>query len=275
MNRPIFGLTSISSPVEHESLLTDQRRAARRRGGEQDVDVAKHFERARAEPAAKFLRLDHPGSRQHRAGDQPVAHVGIEIAGPLAQTIGMQRRALDHGDRIGGGARARGFGQFDRRASRPAPRRCARPPPRPRRRRRARNSRRAARSRRPVAPPSRPRQGRLDGAHGLRGIVGRPAPASRRSSPRGRRPSARTARDDRGWRRTETCPRARAGRRSASGRKFRRARRARGSSRWCRSPARSAPARPRPPPRSRPTIRRSYVRDRADCARGRHARSRR
>ena len=71
------------------------------------------------------------------------------------------------------------------------------------------------------------------------------------------RACAPTGPGGRGSPRTESCPRATAGRRSASGRTCRRTRTARGSSRWCRSRARAAPGR-RPPRRpSRPTSRRS------------------
>ena len=48
-----------------------------------------------------------------RAGDQPVAHVGIEIVRRVAQAVQMQRGAFGSGDDIGSGARPCGFGQFD------------------------------------------------------------------------------------------------------------------------------------------------------------------
>ena len=55
-------------------------------------------------PAAEFLRLHHGGSGNQRAGDQPVAHIGIEIVRPRAQPFQMQRRAFGRGDDIGGAA---------------------------------------------------------------------------------------------------------------------------------------------------------------------------
>ncbi len=39
-----------------------------------------------------------PDARQHSAGDQPVADLGIEILRLRAQAVQMQRRALDHRD---------------------------------------------------------------------------------------------------------------------------------------------------------------------------------
>ncbi len=64
------------------------------------------LQRLRVEPGAQFLRLGDPMAGQHRAGDQPVAHVGVEIGGALAQTVGMQLGAFNHGDQIGRGAGA-------------------------------------------------------------------------------------------------------------------------------------------------------------------------
>ena len=74
---------------------------------------ANSVEHLLAIPAAEFLRLDHQRGRHHGAGDQPVAHRGIEVARARAQAIEMQRRALGGGDHKGGGAGALGFGKLD------------------------------------------------------------------------------------------------------------------------------------------------------------------
>ena len=196
-----------------------------------------------AVPAAEFLRAVDQRRRDHRARQQPVAHRRIEIVRPPAQPIEMQRGAFGGGDDIGGGAGARGFGNFDRArgAERlgdagdgldrfgenvvleisagngdPQGRRCPAPAA-------ARPARRAA-----CCTPHRRR----------------PAPASRHRPARDRRHCARTGRDDRSSPRTETSARATAGHRSASVQRCRRTTTAPGSSRWCRSRAPAAPGRP-------------------------------
>ena len=134
---------------------------------------------------------------------QPVAHRRIEIVRTLAQPVEMQRGAFGGGDDIGRGAGARGFGDLDgaRRAQRlgdagdgfdaPPGRRCSG------------NSRRQSRSAgrrcpaRATASPARP------AASCTRHPRGR-APASRHRPARDRRHCARTGRDDRGSRRTES-----------------------------------------------------------------------
>ncbi len=88
MNRPMFGRTSNSLPSS-----TNSWRAARRGRRKQDVDVAKERKRRFAETPPELLRLLDPGARQHRAGDQPVAHVRVEIGRPRLQAAKMQRRA--------------------------------------------------------------------------------------------------------------------------------------------------------------------------------------
>ena len=55
-------------------------------------------------PAAEFLRLDDQRRRHHGAGDQPVAHGGIEVGGARAQAVEVQGGALGGGDDEGGGA---------------------------------------------------------------------------------------------------------------------------------------------------------------------------
>ena len=173
-----------------------------------------------------------------------------------AQPVEVQGRALGGGDDVGGRARPRRFREFDdarrvqrlgdaldggQRLGRGAALEIA-------------AGDRDAQARRCRAPsaaaPARPavwrRPDRRD-----RG------PAWRRRRAPGRASSAPAAPDDRGSPRTGRCGRATAGHRSASGRTGRRARTARGSSRWCRSRARAAPARRPPRRRSRPTSRRS------------------
>ena len=227
-----------------------------------------------AKPAAEFLRLRHPGGGHHRAGDQPIAHVGIEVARLRAQTMEMQGSTFGCGDDIGRGTRARGLGQFDLLAMHRVQlqlRPMRRAPLDQRRRGNIRRHWRcAARDirRRAMNGPVRPHDRcTLDRAHRVRSSRHTPAP--------GRPRCARTGQDDRGSTRTENCPRATAGHMSASDRRCRRTTTARGSSRWCPSPAQSAPGRRRPRRRTRRTNRRSSVPCHADCATRRRGCSRR
>ena len=170
----------------------------------------------------------------------------------------MQRRALGRGDDIGRGARARGFGDLDlaRRRRAPSATRCDRRPA-PRATRPCGNSRRRRRCAgrrcrgRATARPARPAGRRRPDRPG-RGPAWRRRRARGRCAVRANGPEMIEARDER-----EACARATAGRRSASGRRCRRTTTARGSSRWCRSRARAAPARRRPRRPSRRTSRRS------------------
>ncbi len=66
-----------------------------------------------AKPAAESLRLHDPGAGKHGSSDKPVADVGIEIRGALAQPFEMKGRAFDHRDKIGGRTRLAGPGKFD------------------------------------------------------------------------------------------------------------------------------------------------------------------
>jgi len=77
--------------VEHEGLLSDAGRGARRRRREQGVDAGKQFEHPLAIPTPEFLRLGDERGRDHRARDQAVAHRRIEIARALAQAPEMER----------------------------------------------------------------------------------------------------------------------------------------------------------------------------------------
>ena len=142
-------------------------------------------------------------------------NIGIEIVQARAQPLEMERGAFDHGDQIGGRTRLLRVGEFD------DPVRLQRARDRidggngARVRRSGRNSRRAVAMRSPSTPcferwrqrappacrlaPGRPRLGR----------------ASRHRRAQDRRPIARTAPDDRDWRRTGMRRRATAGHRSA------------------------------------------------------------
>ena len=143
--------------VEHEVHLTEFRRHAGRRRRDDHVDGLEQLQHLGAIPAAEFLRAVHQRCRNHGAGQQPVAHRRIEIAWPLAQPIEMQRGAFAGGDDIGGGAGARGFGDFDHAAWCRAPWRRVRPLPSPRETDWSGNNRRQWRSgdRRCPAPAAR------------------------------------------------------------------------------------------------------------------------
>ena len=99
--------------VEHEGLLADLGRGAGRGRRQNRVAPLEQFEHALAIPAAEILRLHDRCRRHHGAGDQPVAHGGVEIARLRAQAFEMQRGAFGGGDDIGRGAGAGGFGNFD------------------------------------------------------------------------------------------------------------------------------------------------------------------
>ena len=88
-------------------------RGAGRRRRQDDVDVVEKLEHLRAIPAPEFLRLHDERRRNQDAGDQPVAHRGIEVLGAAAQPVEMQRRTFGRRDDIGRRARALGFGDFD------------------------------------------------------------------------------------------------------------------------------------------------------------------
>ena len=236
-----------------------------------DLEQLQHL---RAIPAAEFLRAVDQRRRDHRARHQAIAHRRIEIVRALAQAIEMQRGAFGRGDDVGRGAGAGGFGNFDRSGG-------------AERLGDARDGFDGLREnilleiaagdaiRRPPRSPARAATSPARSAASCRPHRRHRVPASRHRPARDRRRCARTGRDDRSLRQTETTARATAGHRSASGRRCRRTTTAPGSIRWCPTPARSAPDRRRPRRRSRPTSRRSSASDRADCATGRHARSRR
>src|SRR5262249_55540946 len=65
-------------------------------------------------PAMRRSRTAGAGRRRHeRAGDEAVAHGGIEILRPLAQAVEMERSGLGGGDDVSRRAGARRFGQND------------------------------------------------------------------------------------------------------------------------------------------------------------------
>ena len=91
---PMLGRSGTSCAVEHHGLLADAR-GGERRGRRQDgVDALEQLQHLLAIPAAELLRLDHQRGRHHGAGDQAVAHGGVEIGRPRAQAVEVQRAAL-------------------------------------------------------------------------------------------------------------------------------------------------------------------------------------
>ena len=199
---------------------------------------------------------------------------GSKSLARAAQPIEMQCRAFGRGDDISCGAGALHFRQFD--FARDI--QCLRDLlDRLQRFRIGLLAEIAARDRDPQAVECRAKVAAAKARPAGRRSPRRPDrnPASRHRRARDRACSARTVRDDRSSRRTESCARATAGHRSASVRKCRRTRTAPGSSHWCRSRAPAARARRRPRRPSRRTSRRSCASRHADCARVRHGRSRR
>ena len=213
---PMIGAHRHLDAVEHEGLLADARARCRaspapgwRRRRSNSSSTCSRYQRR------NFCALTTQAARDHGAGDQPVAHGGIEVARACAQAVEMQRGALARGDDVGRGARPRRFGDLD--LARGAERRGdARE-----RGLRLRRTRRRGNSRRRRRCAGRRCRGSSSGVAGsagrsaqtgssrvvaLHGVVGE-RQVARRSAP--------TARDDRGSRRTERCARATAGRRSA------------------------------------------------------------
>ena len=195
------------------------------------------------------------GGREHRPGDQAVAHRRVEILRPGAQAVEMEGGALGRGDQVGrrpGAVRLPGISTVPRRAEGLGDARHRRE-----RLRIAAAGEVAARHRDPQAADAgiqarqdrlrRPgRRHRVVRVGTLHRVVGE-GEVGRRSGP--------SARDGRGCRRRGSCRPGSAGRRSASARSSRRRRRAPGSSRWCRSPSVSgtspaAIAAPEPPGRA-------------------------
>ena len=99
--------------AEEECLFAYFRRLTRGGRGEQHVDVAEELKRARVKGAAEFLRLGDPGPRQHRSGNQAVAHFRIEVPGPSLEALEMKSGAFDHGDEIGRRPRPRCVGKLN------------------------------------------------------------------------------------------------------------------------------------------------------------------
>jgi hypothetical protein len=95
-------------PAQHHRLLPDQRGFAGRGRGQDHVDLGEQLEHPLAVPAPEPLRLDYPGARDHGAGEEPVAHVRVEVAGRVRSrsrcsaapsTVVMSRRPLARGPR--------------------------------------------------------------------------------------------------------------------------------------------------------------------------------
>ena len=228
-------------------------------GARIDVDALEQLQHLRRDTSGGISAPSRPAApgpwRRRSAGRAPP---GSKSCGARAQAIEMQRRAFGRGDddrRRRARARLR---ESRSRASAPsalATRSTAA----------QRLGRRAAAEiaagdrdaqavdaalEQPAAPARRAGRRRPDRRD--RGPAWRRRRARGRGPMRANGPEMIEARDER-----ETCARATAGHRSASGRTCRRATTARGSSRWCRSRARAAPGRRRPRRRSRPTSRRS------------------
>ena len=220
---------------------------------------------ARSTSAAGIIA---PASRRSRTA-------GSKSFGRLRRRSRCKRRAFAGGDDIGCGAGARGFGNFDRCASRRAPWRPGRPlrrlrgihcfwkyPPAMAIRKIADILRQQRRDR--LGRPGRAR--RVIRVWPLHRVIGQ-----REIADVARERTEMIEARDEGKR---PC-RGTAGRRSASVQKSRRTTTAPGSSRWCPIPAPAAPGRHQPRRRSRPTSRRSSASHHADCARVRHEYSRR
>ena len=113
VKRPIFGRTSISLPSRTKVFWPISGARHGVAGASRTSTSRKSASASFAKPAAEFLRLRDPGARKHRAGDQPVSNVGIEIARARAQPLEMQRRAFNHRDQIGGRTRLVGPRELD------------------------------------------------------------------------------------------------------------------------------------------------------------------
>ena len=99
-NSPRLGRSATSRPPSRSVRVPVERRRAGRRRREQQVDRAERLQRPLQPPAPHPLRPARPGRRQQRPGEEAVAGVGIEIRGPGAQPVEMERRALGVGDQI-------------------------------------------------------------------------------------------------------------------------------------------------------------------------------
>ena len=100
-------------PLEHKGPLPDRRCDTGCRGCQDRIHLVEQAQHPVAVPAAEFLRLHQPGGRHHGAGNQPVAHIGIEVASLSAQPVQMQGAGFGCGDDIGRLAGPRGFGDLD------------------------------------------------------------------------------------------------------------------------------------------------------------------
>ena len=152
-----------------------------------------------------FCALVDQRSRQHGAGDQPVARRRIEIAGAGAQPIEMQARRLAGGDDVGGRARALGLRYLDvaigaerRRDAIDGINRFGAP---------AFEIAAGDRDAQPVGAAVQKRRDRLDRRDRRKPDRARRSPAWRHRRSRDRACCAPSGRHDRGLRRTEMCRR--------------------------------------------------------------------
>ena len=112
VKNPMFGRTSISRPSS-TNVFCPSFGARHGVAGASRMSTSRRGRGPRRETCGGISALAPPRRRKHRAGDKPVANVGIEIRGALAQPFEMKRRAFDHRDEIGGRTRLIGLGEFD------------------------------------------------------------------------------------------------------------------------------------------------------------------
>ena len=171
---PILGAHRHLDAVEHERLLADLRRRAGRRRREDRVDVVEQLAaRARDTSGGISAPVTTSGAGTMAPAISRSRTAGSKSRGLRAQAVEMQRRAFGRGDDIGGGARARRFGDFDLVASRRAPwRRASSAASGLGQQRPSGNSRRRRRCAGPASPASSMRRHRLGRPIGAGRIVG-------------------------------------------------------------------------------------------------------
>ena len=92
-SRPRLGRDRQARPSSSKRLLPVSGARAGRRGGDQQVDLAEDGEHLLEPPAPVALRPRDPGGGQQRAGEEPVARVGIVVLG-RARSRGRWKAAL-------------------------------------------------------------------------------------------------------------------------------------------------------------------------------------
>ena len=197
---PILGRAGIATPSSVIVLVPDGSAWKRRRRGENDIDVSKTRalrRETRSGSAAPVSSMPPAPWRRKGAGR---ARVGVEIPGARREPLEVKGRGFRGGDHIGGARARRASGILL-----PGRRQAPRPPcPPPRRPPAFLLAKIAAGDRDPQAFDPRSISSRCDrrrACHLCR--VGRVRPAARREAERDPAPSARSARDGRGWRRME------------------------------------------------------------------------